>query len=384
MTNKLAKTSNTMKVVLAFDSYKGALSATAACAAAAVGLLRLSPPPEIVSCPLSDGGEGFAECMRLAGNGRAQEVQVTGPLFQPVRAEIVWLDDETAVIEAAQACGLGLIPPQLRSPMHTTTRGLGEMMAAAVDAGAKRLVIGLGGSGTNDAGIGMLDALGWVMRDANGNQLPPTGTSLAAIHSIDTGRSFAGVTVIASCDVQNPLSGPTGAACVYAPQKGASAQEVAELDHGLHHFAQLCAATFGEDLSTTHGAGAAGGLGFALQLFFNAEFQPGAEVAINLAHLREQLVAADLCLTGEGCTDYQTAYGKLPAAVGACCRTANVPCVCLSGVLGEDWRQVYDTGITAVCSITPGPASLQEAIANTATNLADTAEAVARLTQRMR
>ncbi len=365
-----------MKIILAFDAYKGSLSAPAACAAAGAGVARVGA--ESVALPLSDGGEGFTDALVTAGGGRRQEVTVTGPHFQPVPAEIGWLDDgATAVIESAQACGLGLLPPKARHPARTTTLGVGELLRAAVDGGARKLVVGLGGTGTNDGGLGLLQALGWGFFDAQEGALPPVGASLGQVARIERGDPFP-VPVVAACDVRNPLFGPTGAAYVFAPQKGASPEEVAVLDAGLRHFAAVCAETLGADFADQSGAGAAGGLGFALLAFLGATFQPGAALAIDLAHLDDHLRGADLCLTGEGCTDAQTAFGKLPAAVAARCAAAGVPCVCLSGALGDGWRTLYDHGMTALFSITPRPETLDAALANAAEALADTAEAVVR------
>lgn len=368
-----------MKVVLAFDSFKGSLTAAEACAAAAEGVGRLAPAPEVVACPLSDGGEGFAAAMRAAG-GEARALEVTGPLFAPVRAEIVYLDGgRTAVIESAQACGLGLAPPAGRSPLRATTRGLGEMLAAAVEAGATTLVVGLGGSATNDGGMGLLAALGWGFLDADGRPLPPVGASLGQVARITPGCRLGEVEIVAACDVTNPLCGPRGAAHTFAPQKGASPGEVKALDAGLAHYARVCAAFLGEDFSTRPGAGAAGGLGFALLAFLGATFKPGAALAIELTGLDGHLRGADLCLTGEGRTDFQTAYGKLPAAVAARCRAADVPCVCLSGALGKGWRALYDRGFTAIFSISQRPQRLSAALAASRTALADAAEGVVRI-----
>lgn len=253
------------------------------------------------------------------------------------------------------------------------------MLAAAVDAGASTLVVGLGGSATNDAGLGMLEALGWRFLDAAGGALPPVGASLGKVARIEAGRRLEGVRVVAACDVHNPLYGPRGAAHTFAPQKGASPAEVAELDAGLRHFADVCAAFLGEDVSDLPGAGAAGGLGFALLAFLGATFQSGASLAIALTGLESLLAGADLCLTGEGQTDCQTAYGKLPAAVAACCAQAGVPCVCLSGALGEGWRTLYDHGFTAIFSIAQRPQRLEDAMARSHEALADAAEAVGRL-----
>ncbi|HEY3416340.1 MAG TPA: glycerate kinase [Armatimonadota bacterium] len=368
-----------MKVVLAFDSFKGSLDAVAVCTAAAFGLARLTPMPEVVRVPLSDGGEGFAQAMLLAGGGEARELMVSGPLLERTRAQIVLLDaGGTAVLESAQACGLGLVPTDRRSPLRTTTYGLGEMLAGAEEAGAERAIVGLGGSATNDAGLGLLAALDWQFLDDCGDPLPPVGASLGRVARIIPGRR-PHLQIIAACDVTNPLYGPHGAAHTYAPQKGASAEDIEALDRGLRHFADVSAALLGRDDSSLPGAGAAGGLGFALLAFLGAEFRPGAELAIELSRLDDHLNGADLCLTGEGQTDGQTACGKLPAAVAARCAHAGVPCVCLSGALGEGWRALYDCGMTAVLSISQRPQELSTAITSTPTALADAAEAVGRI-----
>jgi len=369
-----------MKIILAFDSFKGSLSAPQACAAAAEGLARLASPPQVVQCPLSDGGEGFAQTIREAAGGDVLAIEVAGPLFEPEHAEVTLLDGgETAVIEAAQACGLHLVPAAQRNPLKTTTFGVGEMMAAAVAAGATQLIIGIGGSATNDAGMGMLAALGWRFFDENDRELSPVGASLATVQRIEPGNRLDNISLTVACDVTNPLFGPHGAACTFAPQKGAGPAGVAELDAGLRHFARVSADVLGRDLAECPGAGAAGGLGYALRAFLGAEYRPGAEIAITLSHLRAHLHGADLCITGEGQTDAQTAYGKLPAAVAACCQRAGVPCVCLSGALVAGWRELYQCGFTALFSTSQRPQPLDSALAEAQPAVADAAEAVARL-----
>lgn len=369
-----------MKVVLAFDSWKESVSAVEACGAAARGIARCGHDVDVIPCPLSDGGEGFAQAMALAGRGTVQTVRVTGPLFEPVSADIVLLEGgRRAVVEAAQACGLERVPADRRSPGKTTTVGLGELLAKAVAAGAREIVVGLGGSATNDAGMGMLSALGWKFLDGRGMPVRPVGDSLSSVERIEPGAILPGVRIVAACDVRNPLFGPHGAAHVYAPQKGATPEDVARLDQGLRHFADVCGTALGRDGAALPGAGAAGGLGFALLTGLGAEFRAGAELAIELSGLAAHLQDADLCLTGEGRTDAQTACGKLPAAVAACSREAGVPCVCLSGSLGQRWQECYHSGFTAIFSVLQQPVTLAEALAGTRASLADAAEAVTRL-----
>lgn len=369
------------KVVLAFDSFKSSLTAPEACQQAALGLRRVPGIGEIVECPLSDGGEGFAAAMLRAGNGYEKGLMVTGPDFQPTSASLIFLDGgETAVIESAQACGLGLPLLGTRNPADLTSLGVGEMLQASISSGARRLIIGLGGTATNDAGIGMLQALGWRFLAADGAQLPPVGKSLSAITTILPGIPLpAGVEIIAACDVRNPLYGPQGAAEVYGPQKGALPDEVALLDGGLQHFAQLADNICGDNYSACAGAGAAGGLGYALLAFLNARFQPGAELAIELSKLKEHLRGAAFCITGEGCTDGQTAQGKLPAAVLQCCTQMNIPAIVLAGALQSGWQKLYPLGATAILSICQRPQTLAEAITASADAVSDAAEAVGRM-----
>lgn len=371
-----------MKVVLAFDSWKGSLTASEACEAAADGLKRLQPVPELAICPLSDGGEGFAATLARATRGVVQHHRVSGPLGVPVEAEIVFVNDgRRAIIESAQACGLHLVPERARHPGRVVTTGIGELIRQAVEAGAREIVIGLGGSATNDAGIGLLTALGWSFLDSKGQPVAPCGDNLERVSRVVPPSRPLKVGITAACDVTNPLCGPTGAACVYAPQKGATPADVARLDAGLCHFAGVCATALGRDVSASPGAGAAGGLGFALLAFLGARFRSGAELAIELADLRTHLRGAALCLTGEGRTDAQTASGKLPAAVARCCREQGVPCVCLSGALGEGSAALHAIGMTAVLSVMQRPATLDEAMAGGRAALADTSEAIGRLVQ---
>lgn len=371
----------TMKIVAAFDSYKDSLSAPDACAAVSRGITRLSPSHQVISCPLSDGGEGFVKALTTASGGTIHHLLVTGPLLAPVLAIMGMLPDNcTVLIEAAQACGLELLPASQRSPCTTTTIGVGEMIRHAIAISAKRLIIGLGGSATCDAGLGMLSTLGWRFLGSDGQMLSPIGASLHEVVEIIPGPPIpAGIEIIAACDVSNPLFGRHGAAYTYAPQKGASTEEVAQLDAGLRHFASCCEKQLGIDGAECAGAGAAGGLGYALQTLLGASFQSGASIAITYSRLVEYLCGADLCFTGEGRTDQQTVAGKLPAAVSQVCASLGIPCVCLSGALGDGWEQLYHTGATSILSITQRPASIHDAIANTDVALSDTAEALVRL-----
>lgn len=371
-----------MNVVLAFDAWKECLSAAQAGEAAARGIARLAGGHTVVQCPLSDGGEGFAETLACAAKGTVKRYRVTGPLGTPVDAGVAFLDGgHTAVVESAQAVGLNLIPAARRNPGRTTTKGVGEMILCAINDGASQVVIGLGGSSTNDAGVGMLSALGWEFLDSAGKPLPPCGECLPLVRTIRSGRDLGGVRIVAACDVRNPLHGRNGAARVFSLQKGASEAQAIELDRGLAHFAGVASRHLDNDLAGSPGAGAAGGLGYALLAFLHAGFRPGAEMAIALSGLRGHLRSADVCITGEGRTDYQTAQGKLPAAVAACSVEEGVPCLCLSGGLGERWTELYTAGFSGIYSVTPRPMPLEDAIRQAPEFIADSAESLMRTLQ---
>jgi glycerate 2-kinase len=361
------------RIVLAFDSFKGSVSATEACRAAAEGAARSGA--ECLECPLSDGGEGFVEALVSAAHGTLVQIEVTGPLFEKVAAQVGLIDGgRTAVVEAAQACGLGLVPASRRNPMQTTSRGVGEMLLYTASLGVERVVLGLGGTVTNDGGMGMLSALGWRFLDRDGRELPPIGASLEAVAQIKRGNE-PNVEIVIASDVTNPLFGPEGAACIFAPQKGATPSEVECLDAGLRNLAKM---TF-SDLAQVPGAGAAGGLGFALHAFLHGSMESGAELALNLVGLPEILKRADLCLTGEGRTDGQTVRGKLPAAVVGACRRAGVPCVCVSGTTGAGWQGILELGCAEVVTLARDPSDEAQSIAEALRRIADAAERLARV-----
>ena len=360
------------RVVLAFDSFKGSLTAPQACRAAAEGVARAGCDP--IECPLSDGGEGFVESVCLAAGGSIERFEVTGPLFGPVSADVGFLDSVgAAIVEAAQVCGLGLVPEALRSPLRTTSRGLGELLSLLAPR-VERVIVGLGGTATNDGGMGMLSALGWRFLDSQGGELLPMGGSLIEIQRIEPGIRLRGLRIVAACDVDNPLFGPRGAAYVYAPQKGASGAEVELLDQGLRRLADLISPA--EALEPA--AGAAGGLGYALKACLGARIASGAEFAIGAADLRSRLRDAALCITGEGRTDSQTVSGKLPLRVARECVKAQVPCVCLSGSLGPGWEGLLSRGCSAVEALAREDEELAVSIERTRERIID---AAARLTR---
>lgn len=340
-----------------------------ACHAAAAGVVRAGGTP--LECPLSDGGEGFVESVCRGAGGSIERFEVSGPLFLPISAEVGFVGSAgIAIVEAAQVCGLGLVPPEARSPLNTTSKGLGELLSLLAPR-VERVIVGLGGTVTNDAGMGMLSALGWRFLDSGGNELLPVGASLIDVARVEPGLRLSGLHIVAACDVENPLFGPNGAAYVYAPQKGASSEEVEILDHGLRRLAALISPMG----ASKPGAGAAGGLGFALETCLGAHVSSGAKIAIGLADLPTRLADASLCITGEGRTDSQTLAGKLPLVVAKECAKAGVTCLCISGSLGPGWEEMLFNGCASVVSLASGAEDLAASIDEAPARLADAAGA---------
>ncbi len=342
----------------------------AAAAAMEQGILSVFPSARVMRVPVADGGEGTVEALVAAVGGRIIRQQVVGPLGDPVDAFWGILDDgETGVIEMAAASGLALVPKEKRDPRITTSYGTGQLIKAALDQGLRRLIIGLGGSATNDGGAGMAKALGVKFLDAAGFELPPGGAPLADLARIDRSAldpRLAGCAIRVACDVDNPLCGTRGASAVYGPQKGASAQTVAELDHALARYAGIARSATGKDVAELPGAGAAGGLGAGLLFFTRAEFRPGIEIVLEAADFAKIVRQADLVITGEGCTDFQTARGKAPVGIASLAKHHQVPVVCLSGGLGPGSEEVLRQGIDGLMSIVPRPMALEECMESAA------------------
>lgn len=371
-----------MKVVVAPDKFKGSLSAPAVARAIARGVRSVAPEAEIDEAPMADGGEGTVEALVAATGGSIHEVDVTGPLGDPVRAQFGLLGDgRTAVLEMAAASGLVLVPQPRRDPRRTTTRGTGELLLAAIDAGAQRIVLGIGGSATNDGGAGLGQALGYRLLDADGNELGPGGGELGRLASIDDrGRDprLKGIEVAVACDVENPLCGPAGASAVYGPQKGATPEMIAELDANLDHFARIVERDLGRAIRDLPGAGAAGGLGGGLAAFASGRLEPGVTLVIRAVGLADRLRGADLCFTGEGALDASSAFGKTAVGVARLAHSFDCPAIALAGTLGAGADAVLDQGIAAYFSICPGPMTLDDAIAQAPTLLEQTAAQVMR------
>jgi glycerate kinase len=334
---------------------------------------------------MADGGEGTVEAVIAGAGGAFVSVLVTPPLpgAGKVEARYGLLDGgRTAVIEMAQASGLPLVPHEHRDPRYTSTYGTGELLADALDRGVSRILLGIGGSATNDGGAGMAQALGVRLLDAQGEQLPPGGAALARLDRIDLSGRHPRLDACAfqvACDVTNPLCGPNGASAVFGPQKGATPEMVEALDTALCHYARVLEDTIGRSVAETPGSGAAGGLGAGLLAFTRATLRPGVEIVGELVGLREKLAGASLVITGEGRVDGQTVQGKVPAGVARCAGEAGVPVVVVAGSLGEGYERLYEDGVTAILPICAGPMSLEEALQRTRERLEATGMALARL-----
>jgi glycerate kinase len=356
-----------MKVVVAPDKFKGSLSAPDAARAMARGVAAAAAGAEVELVPMADGGEGTVEALVAATGGAFREEVVTGPLGEPRSARFGMLGDgRTAVIEMAAASGLVLVPQDLRDPWRATTRGTGELLLAAIAAGARRVIVGIGGSATNDGGAGLGQALGYHLLDASGGDLEPGGGALARLDRIDpTGRDprLEGTVVSVACDVVNPLCGPDGASAVYGPQKGASGSMIAALDANLEHYARVVARDLAREIRDVPGAGAAGGLGGGLVAFASGRLEPGVGLVIDAVNLVRRLQGADLCLTGEGALDASSAFGKTAVGVARMARSLGCPTIALAGTIGAGAESVQAEGIDAYFSLCAGPMALEEAMA---------------------
>lgn len=355
-----------MKIVIAPDSFKGSLTALEVADAAARGVEAIDPEAEVVEVPMADGGEGTVQSLVDATGGSLITERVTGPLGDPVDAIYGLLgDDESAVIEMAAASGLPLVPEDRRNPLKTTTCGTGELIAAALDEGRRKLIVGIGGSATTDAGAGMAQALGVRLLDENGEQIGYGGEELARLATIEMSEAdprLQDAEIRVACDVDNPLYGERGAAHVYGPQKGASPEDVEVLDENLRHFADIVQRDLGLDVRDIPGAGAAGGLGAGLVAFCGATLEPGIEIVIDAVDLPSAMRGADLCITGEGAVDASTAYGKTPAGVASVAMKQDVPVIAIAGGVAFDAVSLHDRGFHALASILNRPMSLAEAM----------------------
>lgn len=355
-----------MRIVVAPDSYKGSASALAVAQAMERGIHQVFPAAEVCKTPIADGGEGTVEALVTATGGQFRQTQVAGPLGDPITARWGILGDgKTAVIEMAAASGLPLLTPEQRDPRLTTTFGTGELLRAALDAGLRNIILGIGGSATNDAGAGLAQALGARFTGEDGAELPRGGAALVCLkqihlESLDPRLRETEITV--ACDVDNPLCGPRGASAVFGPQKGATPEMVAELDAALAHFAALATSATGRPVADQPGAGAAGGLGAAMLFFTPARLRPGVDIVLEAVRFADVVKDAAFVITGEGRTDFQTAFGKAPVGVARVAKQFDVPVFCLSGALGDGTDTLVNHGIDALLSICDKPMTLEEAM----------------------
>ncbi|KJG21710.1 glycerate kinase [Photobacterium iliopiscarium] len=370
-----------MKIIIAPDSYKESLTAMEVATAIEAGFRQVMPTAKYIKLPMADGGEGTVQSLVDASNGTIIEHQVTGPLGEQVPAFFgIMGDDKTAVIEMAAASGLHLVSPNLRNPMLTTSYGTGELILAALDHGVDHIIVGIGGSATNDGGIGMAQALGVQLLDNKGQALGFGGQALAQLASIDittVDPRLAHIKLEVACDVDNPLCGKKGASHIFGPQKGATPAMVAELDQHLAHYAAIIKRDLAIDVKDMAGAGAAGGMGAALLGLFNAQLRSGIEIVIDAVHLGDIIKDADLVITGEGRIDSQTIHGKTPIGVARTAKKYHKPVIGIAGCLSQDCGVVYDHGIDAVFSVVPAAMSLEHAFNNAAVNVELTARNIA-------
>ncbi|EQB8708499.1 glycerate kinase [Klebsiella aerogenes] len=374
-----------MKIVIAPDSYKESLSALDVATAIETGFREIYPYAEYVKVPVADGGEGTVEAMVAATQGHIVQVSVTGPLGEPVNAFYGLSGDmRCAYIEMAAASGLESVPPTRRNPLQTTSWGTGELIRHALDAGVSQIIIGIGGSATNDGGAGMAQALGAKLLTAEQQQIAPGGGALETLARIDLSEldpRLADCRIDVACDVTNPLTGPQGASAVFGPQKGATAAMIERLDRGLQHFAQIIDRDLDIDVLNLEGGGAAGGMGAALYAFCGANLRPGIEIVTDALGLADLVADADLVITGEGRIDSQTIHGKVPVGVAKVAKRFNVPVIGIAGSLTADVGVVHQHGLDAVFSVLYSVCTLEEALANAAANVRMTARNVAAVLQ---
>lgn len=358
-----------MKIIISPDSFKGSYSAIEV-ANCIEGVIRsLDSTADITTIPVADGGEGTIDAITACVNATIYEVEVKNPIGKPVVAKYAMLEEEKiAVIEMAQASGLPLLSLEERNPMLTTTYGTGQLMKDALDKGCKKMIIGIGGSATNDGGAGMLMALGASLRDKNGAELALGGGALSELASVDMekfDKRIADIEVVVACDVSNPLIGENGASYVYGPQKGATPEMVKKLDGALENLAKVSQEILGQNLALCPGAGAAGGLGFALMAFCNAKFASGIDIVLDVCGFEKELSNASLVITGEGRIDGQSINGKVLYGIGMRAKRHKVPVIAFGGAVMTDAENLTECGITAMFSIANGPITLEYAMGHT-------------------
>ncbi|WP_435354210.1 glycerate kinase [Emticicia sp. SJ17W-69] len=351
-----------MKILLAPDKFRGSLEAPQVCQAMAEGIAMVSSEIEVVSLPMADGGEGTLDLLLWYSKGKKQQIKVHDPLGRIIEAEYgISADGKTAFIEMATASGLRLLNTEERNPLITSTLGTGEFINAAIEAGVEHIILGIGGSATNDAGIGMAHALGWRFLDNRGEELVPIGENLLKIEKIiEPKRTY--IKPVVACDVTNPLFGENGAAYIYAPQKGANKEAVQTLDKGLENIANIIKRDFGKDFAQIAGTGAAGGLGFGAMFFLDAQLQEGVKLLMDFCNFNQHLKDVQLIITGEGKIDGQTLQGKLIKGISDQATKSNIPIAAICGTLDVTPLELQEMGINYATSILNRPMLLDEAL----------------------
>ncbi len=370
-----------MKIIIAPDSFKESLCSAEVAKQIEAGFREVFPAADYIKLPVADGGEGTVDALVAATAGDLRHLSVCGPLGEQLEAFYgVCGDGKTAVIEMAAASGLALVPPAKRNPLLTSSFGTGELIRAALDEGLRHLIIGIGGSATNDGGAGMLQALGVRLLDQQGQEIGGGGSELGRLDRIEIDNLDARLKdcrIEVACDVDNPLIGERGASAIFGPQKGATPEMVVALENNLVNFARLVERDLGRKIADVPGAGAAGGMGGAMLGFLDATLRPGVDIVIDAIGLESLLQGADLVITGEGRIDRQSVFGKAPVGIAREAKRKNVPVVAIAGSLGEGAEAVYSCGINALFSVVQGPCSLEKALADAADNLRQTARQVA-------
>lgn len=372
-----------MKIIIAPDSFKGNLSALEVAKLIEKGIRRVYPKVKIVKVPMADGGEGTVRSLVDATKGRIIRKEVTGPLSRKVKASYGILGDgKTAIIEMASASGLPLVPKSKRNPLLTTTYGTGELIKAALDRGCRKIIVGIGGSATVDGGAGMAQALGVRLLDKKGREIGFGGGALQNLEKIDISKldgRIRKIKVLVASDVDNPLTGPKGAARVYAPQKGASPSMVKRLEKNLKRYASIIKRDLKKDIKNISGTGAAGGLGAGLIAFLDAKIRLGVNIVIETVRLEKHLKDADLVITGEGKMDSQTIYGKTPIGVAKLAKRYNIPIVAVVGEVGKGVEKVYKHGIDGIMTTTPYPMTHSQAVGKSSQLIPDVSEQLMKL-----
>ncbi len=348
-----------MNFILAPDSFKGTMSSDEVCDAMERAIKKNIPDAKVSRVPLADGGEGLVNALLRICGGRRVTAEVSGPLRDKMNADYAILPDGTAVIEMAACAGLPLVEDR-KDPLHTTTYGVGELILHACAEGCKNILLGLGGSATNDCGIGMAAALGYKFYDSAGSELEPSAENMVKVSLIKTPDTRPDVSFVAACDVDNPLYGPTGATYTFGMQKGAAGETLELLDAGLKNMAAVIKRDLGADVALTPGSGAAGGLGAGVLAFLGGTLKPGIELVLDAARFNDLLADADIVFTGEGRIDWQSAHGKAPVGVAMRAKAKGVPCIALCGSVGDGAEAVYEKGITAFFSAVRGAGDFEQ------------------------